>query len=135
MRQLEWTLLCCNGHSKAGGETRQHSRVAGVPDKANHAVRRGRKAKGLAHPHLRKPGCRRNGALLWGPALFIEIEPGVWVGGEGTAQRQSVSANEGRYLTVAVVPSIALVRDPEDWLMGIVSMPAVHGGLCFIGGQ
>ncbi len=47
--QVEWTLLCCNGYFKLGGETRQNGRVAGVPDKANHAVRRGRKAKGLAH--------------------------------------------------------------------------------------
>ena len=79
MFQLEWTLLYCIRYSKVGGETRQNSPRVEVPDKANHAVRRGRKAKGLAHPHLRKPGCRRNGPLLWGPALCISIEPAVRV--------------------------------------------------------
>ncbi len=74
MLQLEWTLLCCNGHSKAGGETRQHSHVAGVPDKANHAVRRGRKATGLAHTP-EKAGLPKERSIPLGPGFVYSLAP------------------------------------------------------------
>ncbi len=75
MLRLEWTLLCCTSHSKAGGESRENSRVAGVPDKANHAVRRGRKAKGLA-PTVEKAGLPKERITSLEPGFVNSCAPG-----------------------------------------------------------